>query len=155
MISNMKIVSKNNINVYYNLAQAYEAEFSILTNKLPKADGLYSLDTQINYEDIIGYIYYHNNVPIGVTAIRIGQDENEVMEYYIIPNMRRRGHGLEFLHKIFVKHKGKWIVKQINGATSARGFWISTLEKLKIKYMEDVYEDKYWGVVNRQIFHYK
>jgi predicted acetyltransferase len=69
--------------------------------------------------------------------------------------MRRRGHGLEFLHKIFVKHKGKWIVKQINGATSARGFWISTLEKLKIKYMEDVYEDKYWGVVNRQIFHYK
>jgi hypothetical protein len=65
----MKIVSKNNINVYYNLAQAYEAEFSILTNKLPKADGLYSLDTQINYEDIIGYIYYHDNVPIGVTAI--------------------------------------------------------------------------------------
>lgn len=148
-----KTVDESNITIYRNLAQAYEAEFSALTHKVPDRNGLFGLDTLINYKDIIGYIKYHHSTPIGISAIRIGMNEYEVMEYYMIPSMRRRGHGLEFLRQIFLKHHGKWIIKQINGADTAREFWISTLEKLQIDYTEDHYEDPYWGTVTRQVFH--
>lgn len=38
-------VDDRNMHVYLNLCQAYEAEFSAITGKLPDADSMFALDT--------------------------------------------------------------------------------------------------------------
>ena len=55
-------ITNNNIEVYKNLGQAYEAEFSSLTEKIPNEQGIFSLDSLPNHP-YIGYLAYkHKNV---------------------------------------------------------------------------------------------
>ena len=43
-------VTAGNAQVYLNLCQAYEAEFSAITGRLPDQDGLFALDTVLGGE---------------------------------------------------------------------------------------------------------
>ena len=55
----MKIVDVTplNIEIYYNLTQAYEAEFSPLTKKFPDQKGKFALDTEIG-GNVKGFLLY-------------------------------------------------------------------------------------------------
>ena len=50
-------INQHNLNIFKNLAQAYEAEFSNLTHKLPNELGLFEIDT-LPYKPYIGYLLY-------------------------------------------------------------------------------------------------
>lgn len=152
----MKIINVDNHNlpVYLNLCQAYEGEFSAITQKLPDENGRFALDTPIG-RNILGYLLYENDAPIGLAAIKTQPDENkaEVCEFYIIPSCRKKALGKRFAIELFEKHPGTWEIKQITGAEYATEFWRKTLrDYTRNNYQEDVYHDEYWGRVVRQQF---
>ncbi len=69
--------------IYKNLAQAYEAEFSPLTGTLPHADGLYPLSTQID-EAHQGFLYYDGDIPVGFVVAHIGESPFDVCEFLCV-----------------------------------------------------------------------
>ncbi|MCG7537709.1 GNAT family N-acetyltransferase [Pseudoalteromonas sp. OOF1S-7] len=144
-------VDTHNLSVYLNLAQAYEAEFSVLTDKSPGADGLFALDTLLEGR-VTGYLWYENETPVGLAAIAQHQeDEFEVCEFYIVPRYRKAGFGARFAQAIWAQLPGLWTIKQIAGAQYATQFWRRTIASAGIKNMkEDIYQDPFWGTVTRQ-----
>ncbi|MCF2860340.1 hypothetical protein L1286_22930 [Pseudoalteromonas sp. SMS1] len=151
---NIVEVTDNNRAVYNNLAQAYEAEFSTLTEKSPLASGLFELDTDLSNPMVTGYICYVQGIPAGIAAVlRFSPDEHEVAEFYIVPLYRKAKLGTQFSHALWHLMPGRWIIKQIAGAHYATKFWLSAIADLPGKNLiEDHYEDKYWGRVTRQRF---
>lgn len=139
------------VKTYMNLAQAYEAEFSLLTGKLPGKDGVYSLDTPLD-EVHIGYLAFEGDNPIAFANIYQSENTYEICEFYVVPAARKRKLGSKFIASIWKSHPGSWEVKQIQGADYAVNFWRSALDSMGIPYSESEYEDKYWGKVNRQVF---
>ena len=63
-------VNEANRNVYLNLAQCYEAEFSAITLKKPDADGLFELDTQFG-ENVTGLLLMTDGHPAAIAAIAV------------------------------------------------------------------------------------
>lgn len=151
----MKIipVTNNNLSVYHNLAQCYEAEFSPLTGKHPDASGLFPLDTHID-ENIMGYLLYIDETPAGLAAIARKEDNAfEVCEFYVLPLFRKNSSGIRFAHTIWRRHSGTWEIKQIEGADYATAFWRKTIARFgDTPFIEDRYDDPYWGNVLRQTF---
>ncbi|RZM75501.1 hypothetical protein C3B51_18620 [Pseudoalteromonas rubra] len=148
-------VDANNLPVYLNLAQAYEAEFSVLTDKSPGADGLFALDTLLE-GNVTSYLWYDSETPIGLAAIaRHGESEFEVCEFYVVPRYRKAGLGAQFARTIWDKLPGFWTIKQIAGAEYATQFWRRAIATAGITQVtEDTYVDPYWGTVTRQQFQY-
>ncbi|MEC4091019.1 hypothetical protein [Pseudoalteromonas rubra] len=146
-------VDTHNLPVYLNLAQAYEAEFSAITNKNPGADGLFALDTVLE-GNVTGYLWYDNETPVGLAAIAQHQkDEFEVCEFYIVPRYRKAGQGAQFAHTLWANQPGLWTIKQIAGAEYATQFWHRAIASAGIEgVQEDTYQDPYWGKVARQRF---
>ncbi|AZZ97326.1 GNAT family N-acetyltransferase [Pseudoalteromonas sp. R3] len=146
-------VTPVNQTIYNNLAQAYEAEFSPLTDKSPGPDGLFALDTLLE-GSVTGYLCYVNKTPAGLAAIAQHHDkEFEVCEFYIVPRFRKAGLGTRFARAIWVNSPGLWTVKQIAGADYATQFWRRAIAEAGVKDMEeDTYDDPHWGTVTRQRF---
>ncbi|TQF73122.1 hypothetical protein FLM44_13370 [Pseudoalteromonas luteoviolacea] len=140
--------------VYNNLAQAYEAEFSALTEKSPLANGVFELDTDLNDPLVTGYICYVADIPTGIAAIyNSSPSENEVAEFYIVPFYRKAKLGTQFAHTLWRLRVGHWTIKQIEGAQYATKFWLSAIADFPGRNLiEDDYEDEYWGRVTRQQF---
>ena len=67
-------VDDANIHVYLNLCQAYEAEFSAITGKLPGPDGMFSLDTTLG-GPVRGYLLHVDGSPVGFAAIKAVEGE--------------------------------------------------------------------------------
>lgn len=146
-------VTAGNAQVYLNLCQAYEAEFSALTGKLPDQDGLFALDTVLGGE-VKGFLLVAHGGPVGFAAIRISaHDGCEVCEFYIVPSMRKKCLGKEFAHRLFALYPGKWQVKQLEGARYATCFWLRVIDDFTgSSFEQDVCDDAYWGRVARQCF---
>ncbi|MBY5920241.1 GNAT family N-acetyltransferase [Ferrimonas balearica] len=136
-------------NVYYQLAQAYEGEFSRLTRRKPLADGRFMHDTQLG-GDIQGYLYYVNDRPCGLSAIEHRPGEHEIREFYVVPACRGARMGQRFAHALFDLHHGVWISKQITGADEAVRFWRRTIDEYTHGAFEEAQvTDPYWGPVNQ------
>ncbi|ESP91653.1 GNAT family N-acetyltransferase [Pseudoalteromonas luteoviolacea] len=152
----MELVAVNDLNqaVYYNLAQAYEAEFSKLTEKVPRQDGMFELDTDIAQEQVSAFVCYVSGVPAGIAAIYMHSDKDmEIAEFYIVPVFRKAKLGTQFAHALWAMYPGSWTIKQIAGAGYATEFWRSAILKLPgLDLIEDEYVDPYWGKVTRQRF---
>lgn len=146
-------VDDDNLHVYLNLCQSYEGEFSSLTEKIPGADGLFTLDTVIG-GDVAGYLLYEDSAPIGLAAIKMkAGGRYEVCEFYVVPCCRLRSLGKRFAMALFDLFPGRWEVKQIDGAEYATRFWQKVIgEYTDGNFHEDVYQDAYWGRVVRQQF---
>ena len=151
----MEIVSvtEENQQIYLNLAQSYEGEFSSITRKIPNRHGLFELDVHIG-SLTKGYVLFVENVPAGIAAICQGDNEYyEVCEFYVVPSFRKKLWGMKFAHAIWRNCPGKWVIKQIAGAEYASEFWRKTIGSFnQTTYTEDKYDDPYWGVVTRQTF---
>ena len=151
----MKIVAveKENLSVYLNLAQCYEAEFSALTGKRPDAKGLFALDTQV-CETTKGFLLVIEKSPAALAAIAFKENRcHEICEFYVVPSFRNASTGMHFAHLLWEMFPGEWEIKQIAGAKGATEFWRKSIRTFgQIAYEEDNYEDSYWGSVIRQRF---
>lgn len=147
-------IEAQNQAVYFNLAQAYEAEFSKLTEKMPLPNGMFELDTDIADENVAAFICIESGTPAGIAAVYCGPDGNyEVAEFYIVPVFRKAKLGTHFAHALWRYFPGDWTIKQIAGADEATMFWRSAINKfVGSAFTEDLYEDDYWGKVIRQRF---
>ncbi len=145
-------VSSGNKSTYYNLAQAYEAEFSSITQKNPDLHGLYPLDTRIE-EDVRGFLMQSAEHTFGFAAAEVLQNRSrDLREFYIVPTMRRRKIGTLFAIRVFSTYPERWSVKQLRAAQYATEFWHRALSELRISYEESVLKDDYWGEVVMQSF---
>lgn len=145
-------ITNDNMQIYYNLSQHYEAEFSPLKGSLPNKDGIYKISTNID-ENHKGFILYEDFTPIGFAVIDISKEIFDVCEFYIIPSHRNKKFGKKLAFFIFDKYTGDWEVKQIKGAEQATKFWIKVINSYtEGKYTENEYIDNKWGRVVRQVF---
>ena len=143
-----------NKGVYLNLAQAYEAEFSAITEKLPRHDGLFELDTPLD-SDHAAYLALVDNVPIGFANIRLPNESDsnfEVCEFYIIPACRKTQRSSQLAHAVFTLHPGRWVIKQILGAEYATEFWRRAIQQFGVPFEQVKQVDDYWGPVTMQQF---
>ncbi len=150
----MKIVKVEDQNkpVLLNLLQAYEAEFSTITNKDPDGNGLYPLDTPLDGEHE-AYLVYIGNQLCGFAIKGTELSCHDISEFYIIPTKRGHKLGSSFAHKVFDMYRGKWQVRQIERADKARDFWRKVIgDYTNGQYEESQIEDSYWGLVTRQVF---
>ena len=146
-------VGTANRDVYNNLAQGYEAEFSAITGKKPDARGIFRLDTRIG-DDVRAFLLSVGDVPAGLIAVRTKDDGSyEVAEFYVVPSFRKQAWGQKFAHAVWRAMPGKWEIKQIAGAEYAAEFWRKTIGAFPpMEFQEDRYDDSYWGMVTRQRF---
>jgi predicted acetyltransferase len=145
-------VDSSNLSILLNLVQAYEAEFSLITKKLPGPNGLYALDTNLD-ESHSAFLLYIGISPLGF-CIKATQDGiHDIAEFYIVPSHRGNNLGCEFAASIFQKYSGKWQVRQISGADKAVLFWRKAIGRFTNgNYVESIVEDSYWGKVTKQTF---
>lgn len=147
----VKITDKN-MEVYVNLARAYEAEFSNLTNKIPNELGIFELDT-MPIEPYIGYLLYKGASPVGFCVMEMKKNLNDIAEFYIIPSMRKNKLGLNLAITIFDMHPGNWQVRQIQGAEHSKAFWRKVIDQYtQNHFTEEVVDDPDWGPLTRQQF---
>jgi predicted acetyltransferase len=146
-------VTTENLAVYHQLAQAYEAEFSAITGKKPDTQGIFTLDTRIG-DDVRGFLLSVGGLPAGLIAVRIkGEEAYEVSEFYVVPSFRKQSRGRHFAHAVWRILPGRWEIKQIVGAEYASEFWRKTIGTFpSSEFREDKYNDPYWGMVTRQQF---
>ena len=139
--------------VYLNLSQPYEAEFSIYTKKVPDENGLFVMDTLIG-GSVGGFLLYIERAPAGLAAIaETAPGHYEVCDFYVVPIFRKNRMGQQFAHQLFTMMPGEWESKQIEGATRAIAFWRRAIGAFtQEQYVEDIYQDPYWGPVTRQSF---
>ena len=146
-------VTTENLAVYDQLAQGYEAEFSAITGKKPDARGVFALDTRIG-DDVRGFLLSVGGLPAGLIAVRTkGEGAYEVGEFYVVPSFRKQSRGRHFAHTVWRILPGRWEIKQIAGAEYASEFWRKTIGSFPAaEFREDKYNDPYWGMVTRQTF---
>lgn len=145
-------VTKENISILLNLGQAYEAEFSKITGKIPNEMGIFQFDTMPK-NPYMGYLFYEKSVPVGFCIINTCVNPMDIAEFYIIPSKRKQKLGMFFSHTIFKKYPGIWQVRQIQGADHAVNFWRRVItEYTSGNYKEEVVEDPDWGFVTKQTF---
>jgi len=112
---------------------------------------LFKIQTDIDHEHI-GYLLYDKKKPIGFMVVCMGEVK-DVAEFYIIPGKRMSGYGQTLASYVFSQHPGRWQVRQITGADSARAFWQKVIDKITAgNYLEEVVQDNDWGCVSRQSF---
>ncbi len=146
------IVEELNKKILFNLAQAYEAEFSYITKKNPGPDGIYPLDTPIDV-DHPSFLLYIGGIPVGFCIKGTCDGIHDISEFYIVPSYRHNSVGEKFALIIFQKYSGKWQVRQIEGADKATRFWRKVISNFTSgKFVEETTLDNYWGKVTRQSF---
>jgi predicted acetyltransferase len=142
----------SNASVLANLAQAYEAEFSKITLKMPDPSGLFPLDT-LPEAPYVGYLFYQKEIPIGFCIVDVESAIRDIGEFYIVPAMRGRKLGAQLAFAIFDAYPGEWRVRQIEGADEATRFWRIVIKQYTHNtYDESAVKDEHWGVVTCQRF---
>jgi len=138
-----------------NLLQAYEAEFSAVTNKVPDADGVFPLDVELNLYTV--YLLKDGDAPIGLALKGTCNDRHDIADFYIIPRYRGEGAGFFLASHVVKKYKGLWQARQIDGYSQGRGFAIGALEKILdgANFEEEKIVDPYWGPITIQYFESK
>ena len=145
-------INKENLHLYLNLAHAYEAEFSNLTEKLPTPDGLFKPDTMPT-DTHASYLLFDNDLPVGFCIAEITQMPHDICEFYIAPVARRKKLGYKLAEFVFKQFPGCWQVRQIVGAEQAIAFWRNVIGRLANESCEEqVVDDPIWGRVTRQRF---
>ena len=150
---NIVNVDQSNMQVYLNLTQPYEAEFSVYSKKHPDENGVFAMDTLIG-GNVKGFLLYIDSAPAGLAAIaETAPGHYEVCDFYVVPVFRKGQMGQQFAHQLFSMMPGHWVSKQIEGADRPIAFWRRAIGAYtKEQYQEDIFQDPYWGPVTRQSF---
>ena len=152
MSMNIQKISKEQVGLFENLSQDYEAEFAPLTGARPNSLGNYPISTPLS-QAAIGYILFFSNRPAGFCVVETSLSQTSMAEFYIVPEMRRQGLGASFAFHIFNLYPGSWEVKELEGAKKAIAFWRSTIKDYTNgSYEEKDLNDSRWGPVICQTF---
>lgn len=108
MSLNLKFIKINqqNLEVFKNLAQAYEAEFSNLTHKMPNESGLFKIDI-LPGGPYVGYLLFYQEKAVGFCVANVESEIRDIAEFYIVPVMRKKNLGYELAVMIFNRYPGK------------------------------------------------
>ena len=146
-----KITNKN-CELFEELAQDYEEEFSSITKKQRQADGRYKIDVDWHSLNAGFYWKKHGRV-VGFVIKDQSEQCADIGEFNIIPSHRRCGAGKRMAFAIFNAFPGPWQVRQIQGADAARHFWLRAItEYTQETYTELILVDPIWGKVTCQRF---
>lgn len=145
-------INQHNVEIFKNLAQAYEAEFSNLTHKMPNKLGLFNIDI-LPEAPCVGYLLFYEDKPIGFCVANVESEIRYIAEFYIVPVMRKKSLGYKLAVMLFNRYPGQWQVQQIENAIDAINFWRRVIKKYtRNRYEESVVQDAYWGRVTCQRF---
>lgn len=146
-------IDSGNHQYFDKIVQDYEEEFSPITGKKKQEDGLYALDA--NWEDPYeGYYWQDQQGGIhGFVIMTVENSVGDIADFYVVPSSRKHGIGEKMAHETFNRHKGKWQVKQIEGADKATIFWRKVIQSYTNgQYEESNIDDPKWGPVTCQTF---
>jgi predicted acetyltransferase len=148
----IKIVDETNRDIFTQMSQDYEAEFSSITKKSPGPDGQFTFtDHQPGVFD--AWIAFDSHEPIGFVVVGLTPIVFDIAEFYIKPTMRKRKMGQSLAFCIFDLYAGDWQVRQIIGAENARKFWLRVIANYTNGYFFDTSAtDPDWGKIYIQTF---
>ena len=145
-------INQSNYATFDTLVQDYEHEFAPVTGKTKSQDGLYALDSswRAPYQ---GYYWRIGNDFVGFVIMQLKDSLGDIAEFYVVPSSRRDRVGEAMAHAAFDIHRGRWQVRQIEGADKTTAFWRRVIVRYtSSKYTESVVDDPDWGMVTRQQF---
>lgn len=146
-------ITPSNQNVYDNLSQVYEMEFSNQTGFDPDQNGHYPIATKCPDEGIRGWILRdEKGCPAGFTIIQTLDNRMDIQEFFVTHKHRRFGVGTEFAAAIMQQYPGPWQLRELLTSPWATPFWRKFLQKMEVEYTEDIAPDREWGHVVRQQF---
>lgn len=111
-----------NSHIFDELAQDYEDEFSLISEKKKNQDGKYSVDVDWRFPNV-GYYWKEGSKIIGFSIVESIDGYSEIVDFYIVPAYRKKMAGKNMAFAVFNKHLGPWRVRQIPGSEVATKFW--------------------------------
>jgi predicted acetyltransferase len=148
----LKLIEESNFNIFDELVQDYEEEFSPLTGKKKSHEGKYSVDVDWRPPNV-GYYWEEDSHVVGFCIVDLVDNFWDIAEFYVIPAYRMKKIGKKMAFSIFQKHQGQWQVRQILGAESAQKFWRRIISDFTNgNYIELQIDDAKWGQVVCQRF---
>ncbi|MCH9811358.1 GNAT family N-acetyltransferase, partial [bacterium] len=123
--------------------------------KEKNSQGKYELDSDWR-SPYQGYYCVEGQKILGFCIIGKKEAFFDIMEFYVLPEYRRKNVGKKFAFSIFNAFDGKWQVRQIEAANAARAFWRSIIKDYSSgDFVEEVALDPDWGKITRQRFESK
>ena len=148
----LELITKHNCEIFEQLAQDYEEEFSPLTGKSKQPNGKYNIDVDWHLPNI-GYFWKENMQIMGFVIKDQCGEYSDIGEFYVTPAYRKMGVGRKMAFSIFDQHPGLWQVRQIQNAELAKIFWRNVIsDYTNGGYIELELEDETWGKVCCQRF---
>ena len=145
-------VDSSNADVFNRLCQVHEAEFSVVTGKVPNMDGTF--DVEYSWKaPFNAFLLVENKKPVGFVVKDTLEGISDVTSFFIIPSCRGRGLGKRMAYEIFDRYPGMWQVRQLAGADKFKLFWRRVIKDYTIgNYSEGDIIDPYWGFITLQSF---
>lgn len=118
----LELINEANAHTFDELAQSYEEEFSSMTEKKKNQDGKYSIDVDWHRPNI-GYYWKEDSLIVGFCIVESMDGYSEIVDFYVIPDYRKRLVGKNMAFAVFNQHPGPWQIRQILGDELAKKFW--------------------------------
>lgn len=139
---------------FKNLQQFYEFEFSLITKTNTDKQGQYdpcALESAWSKKGYDIYLLYTHKLPVGFAVVNLSSMSSndtsvkDIAEFFVMPLYRKKHYGKWMAFEIFKKYPGKWEVRELAQATTARSFWVNTIDEFtKGKYKENKIFDSHW-----------
>jgi predicted acetyltransferase len=129
----------------WTMYQRYAGELGPMANIAP-VNGAYADPTFDEYwraEKHWPYWAIHNGAHIGFALVRYEPEHMRMAQFYIAPEHRRGGLGLNFARGLLTRHPGAWRIRQMATNPNAVLFWRRVVEPFG--YTEAQFEDKGLG----------
>lgn len=118
----LELINESNSHIFDELAQDYEDEFSPTSGKKKNQDGKYSIDVDWRTPNI-GYYWKEGSKIVGFSIVESIDGYSEIVDFYVVPEYRKKMVGKNMAFAVFNKHPGPWRVRQISGSEAATKFW--------------------------------
>lgn len=146
-------IDASNSHIFDELAQDYEDEFSPVSGKKKNPDGTYSIDVDWRAPNI-GYYWKEDSKIVGFSIVEMIDGYFEIVDFYVIPQYRKKRIGEHMAFAVFNQHPGPWRIRQLLGSEIATKFWRKVVGRYTHEnYTESQIDNPPWGVSICQTFH--
>ncbi|NBX70086.1 MAG: GNAT family N-acetyltransferase [Proteobacteria bacterium] len=85
----LELINESNSDIFDELAQDYEDEFSPTSGKKKNQDGKYSIDVDWHTPNI-GYYWQEGSKIVGFSIIEPINGYSEIVDFYVVPAYRKK-----------------------------------------------------------------